>query len=125
MCTCALVSSAIRPAFSPPQMPLMSLGGRTGFVRSQGPMASVAAASTHRVTLLMSMTTSSATDAAAQHPKRIEIRGDVARGKMELERSMDTRAVDARDADRAGRGLLVPVINGAVEGVRRGHVHGP
>src|SRR6266545_949656 len=42
MCTCALVSSAINAAFSPPQVPARSLGGLSP-VGSQGPSTAVAA----------------------------------------------------------------------------------
>src|SRR5919198_623542 len=46
ICTCALVSSAISAAFSPPHNPARSFGGRTAFVGSQGPIVAAAAANT-------------------------------------------------------------------------------
>src|SRR6266545_5998766 len=43
MCTCALVSSAISAAFSPPHRPTIPLGGRSGLDGSQGPSTTAAA----------------------------------------------------------------------------------
>src|SRR2546423_13673043 len=44
MCTCALVSSAMSAAFSPPHVPAKFLGGRAGSVGLQGPSVAAAAA---------------------------------------------------------------------------------
>src|SRR4029077_13044703 len=52
MWTCALVSSAMRPALSPPHVPARSLGGRTA-VGSHGPKSVVAAMSATTVRVIM------------------------------------------------------------------------
>src|SRR6266545_6692219 len=56
MWTCALLSSAISAAFSPPQRPIIPLGGRSGLDGSQGP--STAAAAVKAKAALVSMGTS-------------------------------------------------------------------
>src|SRR5437870_2220980 len=57
MCTCALVSSAISAAFSPPHMPARSLGGLSP-VESHGPNANVAAANANAAFVSMGPPTS-------------------------------------------------------------------
>src|SRR5256885_7144035 len=53
MWTCALVSSAISAAFSPPHVPARSLGGLTP-VGSHGPIASVTAATANNLSHIAS-----------------------------------------------------------------------
>src|SRR5712664_1077817 len=98
MCTCALVSSAISPAFSPPHVPARSLGGLTP-VGLHGPSANVAAANANAALLSIESSCGAYNRAARPwDPLRGERPDDASRGEPQRQLAMDcaiaTHALD-------------------------------
>src|SRR3989442_10568755 len=90
MWTCALVSSAISPAFSPPHVPARSLGGLTP-VGLHGPSANVAAANANAALLRIERSRGAYNYRTARpwDPLRGERPDDASRGEQEIHLAMD------------------------------------
>src|SRR5690349_21489566 len=116
MCTCALVSSAMSPALSPPHVPARSLGGRTGLPRSQGPISVAAAANTNAA--LVSIRDSSVAVDAVRYLRCVEARRHGPSRKLKIDHARNrVRAIDTRDSHAAARRRLA--YSGPGEVLRR------